>query len=274
MDDKFDKTQPLPRVREDQASQETRLINHNQVRRLEPINVNNRYQANNGVNYHQMSGPGMPPKPPIPPKPPKQKKGGSGKLLIILALSFCIALLMGLLISGYISDQTAKETQIKAQQELYQREASAAQGRQNDLNSRREALDQRIKDLEAQQRAAKAEADKLKGRQEQIDKTKQEKSGAEKVIDKFTGKEAKEEKAAKDSAKAEEQALSKVEEINRSIQEAKETYDEVNRQLDELEAMRQKAIKTKEEAERVYNENKGLIDSVLYYMEQGLSLLK
>jgi chromosome segregation ATPase len=63
-----------------------------------------------------------------------------------------------------------------------------------------------------------------------------------------------------------------VEELNRSIQEAKETYEEVNRQLDELEAMRQKAIRTKEEAERVYNENKGLIDTIVHYVEQGISL--
>ncbi|MBR1697788.1 MAG: hypothetical protein IJ712_06140, partial [Anaerovibrio sp.] len=140
MSDNFDKTQPIPRVTDDMADQKTQLINYNQVRRLEPINVNQRQQLNNGADHHQQTP---------PPRPPK--KSGKGKLAFTLVLAFVVALLAGLFISGYMSEQTSRETQLKTQQELSDREARNAEGKQNDLSSKKKQLDQRIKDLEAQQ---------------------------------------------------------------------------------------------------------------------------
>ena len=69
--------------------------------------------------------------------------------------------------------------------------------------------------------------------------------------------------------------VEKVREFNNKMwYRYKEAYDEVNRQLDELEALRQKAVKTKADAEKVYNDNKDLIDSVAHYVIKGVTLLQ
>ena len=88
------------------------------------------------------------------------------------------------------------------------------------------------------------------------------------------GKEGQEKKEAQEIDQQEKSAADKLAEINESINNAKEAYDEVNRQLDELEALRQKAVKTKADAEKVYNDNKDLIDSVAHYVIKGVTLLQ
>ena len=271
MSDNLDKTQPMPKITDDMLGQDTQVVNHSRVRQLEPVNVNNHRQGtayqggvNDGFQRQQMPGSNPSPK----------KKGGCAKTVLLLLIAFIAAMAVGLFISGYVSDHNSREAAYKQQQEQSDKNVRATAEQKESLSERRAELNQRIKDLEEQKKNAQSEADTLKGKSEQMDKNQKDKSGMEKVFDKVTGKEAQEKKDAKDLSQQEKSAADKLAEINQSIQDAKEAYNEVNQQLDELESMRQKAIKTKEDAERVYNENKGLIDSIAYYVTQGISVVQ
>ena len=271
MSDSLDKTQPLPQITDDMLNQDTRLISHSRVRQLDPVNVNtNRRQpGTNQPNYQQNFQQGYQP---APPKPPK--KDGKGKTVLLLFIAFVVAMFVGLAVSGYISDRNTKQAELKQQQAQSEKNALEASEKQQDLSSRRAQLDRQIKELEAQQKKAQSEADTLRGKSEQKNKDQKDKSGIVKVFDKVTGKEGQEKKEAQEIDQQEKSAADKLAEINESINNAKEAYDEVNRQLDELEALRQKAVKTKADAEKVYNDNKDLIDSVAHYVIKGVTLLQ
>ena len=260
MSDSLDKTQPFPQITDDMLNQDTQLISHSRVRQLDPVNVNtNRRQpGTNQPNYQQNFQQGYQP---APPKPPK--KDGKGKTVLLLFIAF-----------GYISDRNTKQAELKQQQAQSEKNALEASEKQQDLSSRRAQLDRQIKELEAQQKKAQSEADTLRGKSEQKNKDQKDKSGIVKVFDKVTGKEGQEKKEAQEIDQQEKSAADKLAEINESINNAKEAYDEVNRQLDELEALRQKAVKTKADAEKVYNDNKDLIDSVAHYVIKGVTLLQ
>ena len=271
MSDSLDKTQPLPQITDDMLNQDTQLISHSRVRQLEPVNVNtNRRQpGTNQPNYQQNFQQSYQP---APPKPPK--KDGKGKTVLLLFIAFVVAMFVGLGVSGYISDRNTKQAELKQQQAQSEKNALEASEKQQDLSSRRAQLDRQIKELEAQQKKAQSEADTLRGKSEQKNKDQKDKSGIVKVFDKVTGKEGQEKKEAQEIDQQEKSAADKLAEINESINNAKEAYDEVNRQLDELEALRQKAVKTKADAEKVYNDNKDLIDSVAHYVIKGVTLLQ
>lgn len=267
MSDSFDKTQPLPQITDEMLNQDTQLISHSRVRQLDPVNVNSnrRQPGNHQPNYQQSYQP-------APPKPPK--KDGKGKTVLLLFIAFVVAMFVGLGVSGYISDRNTKQAELKQQQAQSEKNALEASEKQQDLSSRRAQLDRQIKELEAQQKKAQSEADTLRGKSEQKNKDQKDKSGIVKVFDKVTGKEGQEKKEAQEIDQQEKSAADKLAEINESINNAKEAYDEVNRQLDELEALRQKAVKTKADAEKVYNDNKDLIDSVAHYVIKGVTLLQ
>lgn len=271
MSDSLDKTQPLPQITDDMLNQDTQLISHSRVRQLDPVNVttNRRQPGTNQPNYQQNFQQSYQP---APPKPPK--KDGKGKTVLLLFIAFVVAMFVGLAVSGYISDRNTKQAELKQQQAQSEKNALEASEKQQDLSSRRAQLDRQIKELEAQQKKAQSEADTLRGKSEQKNKDQKDKSGIVKVFDKVTGKEGQEKKEAQEIDQQEKSAADKLAEINESINNAKEAYDEVNRQLDELEALRQKAVKTKADAEKVYNDNKDLIDSVAHYVIKGVTLLQ
>lgn len=276
MSDNLDKTQPLPRVTDEMANNDSPENNHNRVRHLEPVNIN---QGNRQISPHQGGYNGgyqhqAMPGERINAMPPSPDKGGKGKMILLLLVAFIFAMGVGLFVSGYISDQNLRTAEIKQQQEQSEKSVLATSEKKENLTERRAELNQRIKDLEKEQKKAQSEADNLKGKREQLDKSQKDKTGMEKAIDKISGKEAQDKKDAKEIDQQEKSVSDRVTEINKSIEDAKTAYNEINRQLDELEAMRQKAIKTKEEAEKLYNENKGLIDSVIYYVAKGMTVLQ
>ncbi|MCR5175792.1 MAG: hypothetical protein K6C05_02965 [Anaerovibrio sp.] len=266
MNNDLDKTQPLPHLVDEMANQDTQILNHSKVRQLDPVNVNNgnRHQPGNmGNDYQQPAG--------VPPRPPKK---GKGKTVFYFVVAFIFALLMGMFISGYVSDKNNKDADFKMQQAQSENNAKAADEQKQSLNQRKSVLDSRIRELEELQKKAQSEADTIKGKNEQLEKTQKDKSGVTKVIDQVTGKEAQEKKDAQTLAQQEKTATEKLAEINQSINEAKAAYDEVNRQLDELEKFRRKALETKENAEKVYNDNKGLIDGIIHYVGKGFDVIQ
>lgn len=265
-------TQPLPRVSPDMEDQRTQLLNTKKVRELEPIKVVNPHQeyAENG----ERNG-NVPPYNNQPPKPVESKASqGKGKMAVLLVIGFVLAAFFGAALSGYMSEQQAKKDALDSQQQQATRQLRDADSQKQSLQQQKADLEEKYQDLLAQQKEAQSLADKLKGQQEQQSKTTQDKSAAGKVIDKITGDAGKQKKEAAETDVKASQAQQKLEELNQSVQATGAAIDEVNAQMDNLDSMRQQAQSMKDSVSKAYNENKDVVDSLLYYASLGLESFK
>lgn len=267
--DSFNKTQPIPRVSPDMEAQKTQVLKHGHVRELDPIQIKgNRNNQINGVN-NPSGGAGHSA---IPDYQRTQKC--KGRKALVLFCAFVAALCVGLLVSGYMSDKNDRAADAKKQQALSQQQVQQSESQRKDLQQRKSQLAQQLMDLEAQQKKAQSEADRLQGKNEQIGKESKDKSGLEKLAEQVTGRDAQKKQDAAETDKQQKSAQAKVEELQRSIQSAKAAYEDVNEKLQEAEDMRQKAVRTKEELEKAYSENKGTVDQLLYYVDKGIQAFK
>lgn len=243
-------TQPLPRVSPDMDDQRTQLLNTKKVRELEPINNQ--------------------------PQKPVEATGsqGKGKMAALLVVGFVLAAFFGAALSGYMSEQQAKKDALDNQHQQATRQLRDADSQKQSLQQQKADLEEKYQDLLAQQKEAQSLADKLKGQQEQQSKTTQDKSAAGKVIDKITGEAGKQKKEAAETDAKASQAQQKLEELNQSVQAAGAAIDEVNAQMDNLDSMRQQAQSMKDSVSKAYNENKDVVDSLLYYASLGLESFK
>ena len=265
-------TQPLPRVSPDMEDQRTQLLNTKKVRELEPIKVVNPHQeyAENGERHGN-----VPPYNNQPQKPVESKASqGKGKMAALLVVGFVLAAFFGAALSGYMSEQQAKKDALDNQHQQATRQLQDADSQKQSLQQQKADLEEKYQDLLAQQKEAQSLADKLKGQQEQQSKTTQDKSAAGKVIDKITGDAGKQKKEAAETDAKASQAQQKLDELNQSVQAAGAAIDEVNAQMDNLDSMRQQAQSMKDSVSKAYNENKDVVDSLLYYASLGLESFK
>lgn len=248
-------TQPLPRVSPDMEDQRTQLLNTKKVRELEPIKV---------VNPHQEYAENV----------ESKASQGKGKMAALLVVGFVLAAFFGAALSGYMSEQQAKKDALDNQHQQATRQLRDADSQKQSLQQQKADLEEKYQNLLAQQKEAQSLADKLKGQQEQQSKTTQDKSAAGKVIDKITGDAGKQKKEAAETDAKASQAQQKLEELNQSVQAAGAAIDEVNAQMDNLDSMRQQAQSMKDSVSKAYNENKDVVDSLLYYASLGLESFK
>ena len=271
-------TQPLPRISPDMEEQRTQLLNTKKVRELEPVKIVNPPQqeyAERGERYGNV--------PPYnnqpynnPSKEPVESTGyqGKKKMAALLAIGFVLAAFLGAALSGYMSEQQAQKDALDNQQQQASRQLRDAESQKKTLQQQKTDLEEKYQQLLAQQKEAQSLADKLKGQQEQQSKTTQDKSAAGKVIDKITGDAGKQKKEAAETDAKASQAQQKLDELNQSVQAASAAIDEVNAQMDNLDSVRQQAQSVKDDVTRAYNENKDLVDSLLYYASLGLESFK
>ena len=254
-------TQPLPRVSPDMEDQRTHLLNTKKVRELEPIKVVNPHQeyAENGERHGSVESKGS---------------QGKGKMAALLVIGFVLAAFFGAALSGYMSEQQAKKDALDNQQQQATRQLQDADSQKQSLQQQKADLEEKYQNLLAQQKEAQSLADKLKGQQEQQSKTTQDKSVAGKVIDKITGDAGKQKKEAAETDAKASQAQQKLDELNQSVQAAGAAIDEVNAQMDNLDSLRQQAQSMKDDVSKAYNENKDMVDSLLYYASLGLESFK
>ncbi len=265
-------TQPLPRVSPDMEDQRTQLLNTKKVRELEPIKVVNPHQeyAENGERHGN-----VPPYNNQPQKPVASNGSqGKGKMAALLVIGFVLAAFFGAALSGYMSEQQAKKDALDNQHQQATRQLRDADSQKQSLQQQKADLEEKYQNLLAQQKEAQSLADKLKGQQEQQSKTTQDKSAAGKVIDKITGEAGKQKKEAAETDAKASQAQQKLEELNQSVQAAGAAIDEVNAQMDNLDSMRQQAQTMKDSVSKAYNENKDVVDSLLYYASLGVESFK
>lgn len=293
MNKDFEHTQPLPRVSPDMESQKTQLLNVGKVRELEPveiprcqpqpdsggyggagnmppgdntgINGMNNMNNMNGRNGMNMNVSGN--------LPQKERQGGRGKMIALLAVGFVVAAFCGAALSGYLSEQQAKKSELDSQHAAATKQLQEADSQQESLSRKKERLEAEYQRLLEEQKAAQSAADKLQGQKEQQEKSQQDKSPAGKVLDKITGDAGKQKKEAESTAAQEAEAKEKLESVSQSVQAAGAALDELDNQLDNLEAMRQQAKSVKADVDRVYSENKDTIDTVLHYVSVGFNAL-
>ena len=207
------------------------------------------------------------------PEPPRGSGSGKKKLLL-LAVGFIMALLLGFALAGYSQDRSAMKEAEKARQEqqllsreqkLYEQEAS--------LKEERKRLEQQKKALEAKQKEMENESSRLQGRNEQL-KDDANNGGLGQMLDKVTGKEKERQQAKQANDKQSEKLKSDTAEVHRSIEEAQHMLEEVDNRIDDIEAMQQEAQKLRGQFETAYAENKDTVDQVIYYIGQGVDILR
>lgn len=224
---------------------------------------------NNQPNYGGPNGPQNYGQPPRGPREPE--KSGKGKMIALLVVVFIVAIFLGAAISGYMSDQQAKQSSLDSQQATATQQIKDADTQEQSLTQRKSKLEAQYQKLLEQQKEAQTAADTLKGQKAQQEKTQNDKSTAGKVLDKITGDDAKQSAEADATSAQEADAQQKLENITQSVQAASDAIDEVNDQLDKLEAMRQEAKTVKANVDKAYSENKDIIDTVLHYVSLGFS---
>lgn len=258
---RMEHTQPLQRISPDAVSQQTRLLNVNKVRELDPIEVPRQ--------------PSHPPQyPGSAPAQPKQEKNGRGRMIALLAAGFLGAAFLGAAVSGYLSEQQAKKAALDNQHLTASQQLQEADSQQAGLSQRRTELEAQYEQLLAQQKEAQSLADKLQGQQLQQEKAQEDKSAAGKVLEKITGDAGRQKQQAADTAGQAAEAKQKLQTLNQSVQAASAAIDEVDAQLGRLESMRQQAKAVKADVDRAYSENKDMIDTVLHYAALGFDTFK
>lgn len=195
------------------------------------------------------------------------------KKAALLAGGFILALFLGFMLAGY--EQNKSE---EAQYQRYQQE-QAMQDKQKDLNQQeadlkqqQKELEQRKKELQKQEKELEEQSSRAKGRNEALNDEKSE-GTLGKLIDKVTGKEDERQQSIQQNKETSAQADTSVEDVKQSINDAQQMLDNVNQKLDSVSQMKQEANTIADKAKDTYAENKGTIDTALYYAKQGANLL-
>ncbi len=206
-----------------------------------------------------------------------QKKSGwwtkSRKRKALLAGAFCVAVLLGLVITGYSHEQQAAQQKkiYQAQQlkdkesQLKQQEADLERQKQ-DLEKQKKALEQRQSELADQSGDLKAAGAKIG--QEGSDST------IGKIIDKVTGKTADREKRAGANQEAASRNASESDSVQKSLAETQQMLDNVDSNIKSLQGLQQEAHSLTDKAQAAYDDNKGTIDKVMNYVGVGADIVK
>ena len=90
----------------------------------------------------------------------------------------------------------------------------------------------------------------------------------------ITGKAKERQDAIQENKQRQAQAASDADSIDQSIADAQEMLEEVNSKLETVAEMKREADQMKSKVEAAYEENKDLIDTILYYASEGLKSMQ
>lgn len=205
-------------------------------------------------------------------KPPKftAKK----KRAFILGIGFVAALFLGFAIAGYSENQLNEKNnaRVMQEQELAAKEKDIA-AEEDDLKAKRRELEKQKQELERQEKELAAAKNIAEGKNAALDEEKPS-TAIGKLVDKVTGKAADREKASKENSDTSQKAGEDLADIKQSISDAQNMLNEVDEGLDKVAAMKNEAANIRGKLAATYEENKGLVDSLVSYTKTGMDMLK
>ncbi len=204
-------------------------------------------------------------------KPPA--KNFKRHAFLILAV-FLFALFCGFLLAGYAMDRSeqAEKARIQQAQALEQKQRKL-EAEESSLIQKRKQLEQERKDLEKRRQEIAQDYDRAKKRNDQLSAEAPD-SALGHFFDKITGKEKERKDAIQENKQRQAQAASDADSIDQSIADAQEMLEEVNSKLETVAEMKREADQMKSKVEAAYEENKDLIDTILYYASEGLKSMQ
>ena len=251
-------TQSLPRLSED--TEEIKPAFPKQVGRSEGV----RELAGDPMEF---GGPHKPPR--------KGKKSYGGlKKFLLLGAGFLLALTLGFALAGWSQDQSAAKEQQRQEQEaqLLAREQKLLE-QEADLKEERERLTRQKQALEAHRQEGAEKPARLQGQNDRLAEEGQ-KPGLGRLLDRMTGKEQERREALeannRQSAQLDDEAAS----VKQSIAQAQAMLEELDQRIDDVQAMQREAGKLRDKVESAYEENRGNVDQIVYYVQQGAEMLQ
>lgn len=196
------------------------------------------------------------------------------KRAIILGIGFLLALFLGFALAGYSENQLAEKNnaRIMQEQELAAKEKDIA-AKEDDLKARRAELEKQKQELEEQEKKLAAAKNIVEGKNAALDEDKPS-TAIGKIVDKVTGKAADREKAAKENTAASQKASDDLANIKQSINDAQNMLNDIDEGLAKVSAMKNEAANVRGKLAATYEENKGLVDSLVGYTKNGMDMLK
>lgn len=192
---------------------------------------------------------------------------------LVLAV-FLFALFCGFLLAGYARDRSeqAEKARIQQAQALEQKQRKL-EAEESSLIQKRKQLEQERKDLEKRRQEIAQDYDRAQKRNDQLSAEAPD-SALGHFFDKITGKEKERKDAIQENKQQQAQAVSDADSIDQSIADAQEMLEEVNSKLETVAEMKREAEQMKSKVEAAYEENKDLIDTILYYASEGLKSMQ
>lgn len=211
-----------------------------------------------------------------PNKHPKKGKKNSGglKKLLLLGAGFLFALTLGFALAGWFQDQSAAKEQQRQEQEaqLLAKEQKLLE-QEADLKEERERLTRQKQALEARRQEVAEKNARLQGQNDRLTEESQ-KPGLGRLLDKMTGKEQERREALEENNRQSAQLDDEAASVRQSIAQAQAMLEELDQRIDDVQAMQREAGKLRDKVESAYEENRGAVDQVVYYVQQGAEMLQ
>lgn len=197
-----------------------------------------------------------------------------GKKFILLLAGFLVALTLGFALAGWTQDRSAEKEQERQQQEaqLLSREQKL-QAQEADLKEERERLTRQKQALEAHRQEVAEKSAHLQGRNDQLTEEAQ-KPGLGRLLDRMTGKEQERKAAMEENNRQSAQLDDEAAAVKQSIAQAQSMLEELDQRIDDVQAMKREAEGLRSKVESAYEENRGTVDQVIYYVQQGADMLQ
>ena len=205
--------------------------------------------------------------------PRKKSSSGMKKFLLLLA-GFLLALTLGFALAGWSQDKSAEKAQARQQQEaqLISREQKLLE-QEAQLKEERERLARQKQTLEARRQEVVEKSAHLQGRNDQLTEEAQ-KPGLGRLLDRMTGKEQERKAALEENSRQSAQLDDEAATVKQSIAQAQAMLEDLDQRIDDVQAMKQEAEGLRSKLESAYEENRGTVDQIVYYVQQGAEMLQ
>ena len=206
-------------------------------------------------------------------QPRKKSSSGMRKFLLLLA-GFLLALTLGFALAGWSQDKSAEKEQARQQQEaqLISREQKLLE-QEAQLKEERERLARQKQTLEARRQEVVEKSAHLQGRNDQLTEEAQ-KPGLGRLLDRMTGKEQERKAALEENSRQSAQLDDEAATVKQSIAQAQAMLEDLDQRIDDVQAMKQEAEGLRSKLESAYEENRGTVDQIVYYVQQGAEMLQ
>ena len=214
-----------------------------------------------------------------PPRRERQEKSkgllsSGGKKFLLLLAGFLLALTLGFALAGWSQDKSAEKEQARQQQEaqLLSREQKLQQ-QEADLKEERERLARQKQVLEERRQEVAEKSAHLQGKNDQLTEENQ-KPGLGRLLDRMTGKEKERKEALEENKRQSAQLDDEAASVKQSIAQAQAMLEDLDQRIDDVQAMKQEAEGLRSKVQSAYEENRGTVDQVIYYVQQGADMLQ